>query len=205
LIAEVVNGSDQRVSLITLGPLTNVGKALQTYPETVENLDSIYIMGGAVRVAGNVGLSGVGIDNQFAEWNIYIDPTAANVVLSSGVPITMVPLNATGDVPITTDFYTCIQEHRDTPEADFIYRMLRANYDFVASGGFQFWDSLTAAIFTNPELATFEEMKITVEQDRESRLGYTYPSESGNPVRVALHAKATQFEALFLAVLNGDF
>jgi inosine-uridine nucleoside N-ribohydrolase len=83
--------------------------------------------------------------------------------------------------------------------------MLGANYAFVTSGGFQFWDSLTAAIYTNPELATFEEMKIIIEQDKDSRLGYTYPSEGGHPVRVAFHAKAMQFEALFLAVLNGDF
>ncbi|MCK4726168.1 MAG: nucleoside hydrolase, partial [Anaerolineales bacterium] len=87
LIAEVTSQSDRKVSLIALGPLTNLAEALQTYPNLVENLDSIYIMGGAVRFPGNVGLSGVGIDNQFAEWNIYLDPTAANIVLASGVPI----------------------------------------------------------------------------------------------------------------------
>jgi inosine-uridine nucleoside N-ribohydrolase len=117
----------------------------------------------------------------------------------------MVPLNATADVPVTTDFYSCIQENRNTPEADFVYRMLAANFDFVSSGGFQFWDSLTAAIFTNPELATFEEMNLIVEEDKDHTLGYTYPSASGFPVRVAWNAIPNQFEALFLAVLNGDF
>jgi inosine-uridine nucleoside N-ribohydrolase len=205
LIAGITSQSDREVSLIALGPLTNLGEALQTYPELVENLESIYIMGGAVRFPGNVGLSGVGIDNPYAEWNIFVDPTAANIVLASGVPITMVPLNATSDVPITTDFYRCIQENRSTPEADFVYQMMGANYDFVASGGFQFWDSLTAAIFTNPELATFDEMNLVVEEERAHNLGHTYPSEAGYPVRVAKNAIANQFEALFLKVLNSDY
>jgi inosine-uridine nucleoside N-ribohydrolase len=83
--------------------------------------------------------------------------------------------------------------------------MLGANFDFVSSGGFQFWDSLTAAIFTNPELATFKEINLIVEQERSFNLGHTYPSESGYPVQVAWNAIPNQFEALFLAVLNGDF
>lgn len=60
-------------------------------------------MGGVVDVPGNVGASHGGIDNMAADWNIYVDPRAAAIVLQSGVPITLVPLDATNHVPVTSE------------------------------------------------------------------------------------------------------
>ena len=55
----------------------------------------VYIMGVAFDVPGNIALSNVGIDNTVAEWNVFIDPHAAAMVLKSGIPVTFVPLDAT--------------------------------------------------------------------------------------------------------------
>jgi inosine-uridine nucleoside N-ribohydrolase len=101
LIAKVLMGSSDKVSVVAVGPLTNVAEALQAHAEIADKIDTIYVMGGAVEVNGNVGGSGAGIDNRHAEWNIYVDPTAANIVFESGLPMTLVPLDATKDVPVT--------------------------------------------------------------------------------------------------------
>jgi inosine-uridine nucleoside N-ribohydrolase len=66
--------------------LTNVAEVLQRTPALVKKLAMIYIMGGAVEVPGNIADSGAGIYNHMAEWNMYVDPHAAQVVLAAGAP-----------------------------------------------------------------------------------------------------------------------
>jgi inosine-uridine nucleoside N-ribohydrolase len=203
LIIQVVRRSPGPVGIVAVGPLTNVGAALQAAPDIVPKLEGIYIMGGAVELGGNVGFSGVGIENPVAEWNIYIDPHAANLVLHSGAPITLVPLNATRHAPVTPEFYRCLSISQHTPEAAFVYELLSANYELITFGGFQFWDSLTAAIFTEPGLATFEERALTVVEEEGPSSGMTRPDRQGAPVRVAVSADRAMFESLFLNTLNG--
>jgi inosine-uridine nucleoside N-ribohydrolase len=188
--------------IVASGPLTNIAEALTNSPDIVDNIEMIYIMGGAVKVGGNVGFSGVGIENQFAEWNIYVDPHAANLVFNSGAPITLVSLDATKDVPVTTRFYRTLEANRPTLEAGFIYDLLTANLSMIQSGGTQFWDELTAAIATDESLATFETFELQVVEEEGPESGYTKPTEGGAKIRVAVSANAERFEGTFLNVLN---
>ena len=161
-------------------------------------------MGGAVNAQGNVGSSGVGIQNEYAEWNIYIDPAAANLVFNSGIPIVLVPLDATDDVPVTRDFYQALGGIQETPSAQLIYEMLTANLDFVDSGGFQFWDSLTAAIFIDPSIAQFEEMALTVVAEEGPESGRTKPDLGGAKIRVAASAERKTFEQILITIWNWE-
>ena len=111
LLTRIIQTSPRRVHLLVLGPLTNVGEALEGDPTLVENLARITVMGGAVQVPGNVGSSSR-IENEVAEWNIYVDPHAAALVFNSGAPITLVPLDATNHVPVTRDFYQRLENDR---------------------------------------------------------------------------------------------
>ena len=201
-IVSIASESRVPVTLIAVGPLTNLGEALQNSPEISANLDEIYIMGGAFDEPGNVGLSGVGIDNFVAEWNIFIDPTAANIVLHSGVPLIFVPLDATKDVPITTAFLGRLDEVKASPEANFVSDILNANVDLIEFGGFQFWDTLTAAVLTDASLAEFETWTISIVEDEGEESGYTHPDENGVAVRVAINANRERFETLLLTVIN---
>ena len=65
LIADILTDSQDKVSIVALGPLTNIAEALQTRAEITGKIDAIYVMGGAVGVDGNVGGSEVGIDIRF--------------------------------------------------------------------------------------------------------------------------------------------
>ena len=202
LIIEVLQNVDESVTIVAVGPLTNIAEAIQKEPEITTSIEAIYIMGGAVNVEGNVGISGVGIQNEYAEWNIYIDPSAANIVFNSGVPLILVPLDATRDVPVTRDFYKTLGNNRSTPTAQLVYDMLTANLDFVDSGGFQFWDSLTAAIFTDPSIANFEEMELTVVEEEGPESGRTKSASDGATVKVAVSADRERFEQILLTIWN---
>lgn len=202
LIIDLVRNSEEPLTIVAVGPLTNVAEAIQKDPEIGANVAEIFVMGGAVHVEGNVGNSGVGIQNQYAEWNIYIDPVAANIVFKSGIPIVLVPLDATKDVPVTRSFYRALGNNLTTPAANLVYEILTANLGFVDSGGFQFWDSLTSAIFTDQSIVTFEEMQLTVVEEEGPESGYTKPDSMGARIKVVVSADRAKFEALLLTILN---
>lgn len=86
LIAELVLARPGEVTLVALGPLTNVAMALRRTPALAQALKGIYLMGGSVG-SGNI--------TPAAEFNIFVDPEAARVVFRSAVPTVMVPLEVT--------------------------------------------------------------------------------------------------------------
>ncbi|MDX1437684.1 MAG: nucleoside hydrolase [Anaerolineales bacterium] len=209
LLTRIIQGSPQKVHLITLGPLTNVGEALEAEPGLVANLERITVMGGAVAVAGNVGSSS-NIENEVAGWNFYVDPRAAAEVFGSGAPITLVPLDATNSVPVTMEFYRRLEMDRTTSVAEFVYRVLAAQVDFLnlrEDNGrlprYYFWDPLAAAIATEEGLGAFQEKSLIVVEEEGAESGRTLESERGNIIRVAMNADRERFEALFLDAVNG--
>ncbi len=202
LIIDILQKSNEAITIVAVGPLTNIAEALQKVPEISANIKEIYIMGGAVESKGNVGNSGVNIQNEYAEWNIYIDPVAANIVFKSGIPIILIPLDATDDVPVTRNFYKALEKNRNTPMAKLVYEMLRANLDFVDSGGFQFWDSLTSSTFTDQSIVKFEELNLSVVEEEGPESGRTKQDANGAKIKVAMSADQNKFEQLFLTVLN---
>ena len=85
LAQELTNNSDQ-VTLVALGPLTNLARLQQRHPGSLAQAHSLVVMGGAVNTAGN--------STPHAEFNFYSDPLAAHLVVTSGVPLTLVDLGA---------------------------------------------------------------------------------------------------------------
>ena len=93
LIAELIGSAPGEIVLICIGPLTNLATAILAAPRKMAQVKEIVIMGGAITVPGNV--------TPCAEFNIYVDPDAAEVAFSSGLPITLVPLDVTQQVILT--------------------------------------------------------------------------------------------------------
>src|SRR5215471_874535 len=94
------------LTVIALGPLTNVARAVQLSPATMRQLGSLVIMGGAIGVPGNA--------SPVAEFNIFVDPHAADVVFRAGLPITLVPLDVTTQVRLTRAFLRHAHQDSDT-------------------------------------------------------------------------------------------
>ncbi len=122
LLTDTISRSPQPVEVITLGPLTNIALALRADPGLTSKIKMLYAMAGAVRVNGNEPI------HQRAEWNVYIDAAAASAVLRSGVPMTMVPLDASDNVPVTTFVRDAVQAHPRTAALRVVGTMLRDPY-----------------------------------------------------------------------------
>ncbi|OEL35151.1 hypothetical protein BAE44_0003829 [Dichanthelium oligosanthes] len=150
-------------TVLLLGTHTNLALLLMTHPHLRRNVERVYVSGGAVRVAGNLFTASAA--NPVADFNFFGDPFAAYQVLHSGVPVTMIPLDATNTIPVTEEFYSEFQRRQSTYEAQYCFRSL--------DEGYYMWDAFAAGVALSSmrhgetggggnEFAELEYMNITV-------------------------------------------
>jgi pyrimidine-specific ribonucleoside hydrolase len=182
LFSSTVAESAENVTVLALGPLTNVAAALEADPSLVDKIEMVYVMGGAVDVPG----SGISEENITAEWNIYCDPHAARLAFESGAPITLVPLDATNEAPVTPEFVSTLEASQQTPEAEFVYTALTGITESIESGGYSFWDPLAAGVMADPAIVTLTERDVTVvDIPGHAEDGRTKPVGNGPEILVA--------------------
>jgi inosine-uridine nucleoside N-ribohydrolase len=160
-LAERILGAARPVTLVPVGPLTNVGLLLARHPEAAERIERIVLMGGAIR-EGNV--------TPAAEFNIYVDPEAAWRVFHSGLPVTMIGLDVTHQALMSDAHAERLRESgragRLVAELyDFFSRYHRETYGFE---GAPIHDAVAVAHVLRPGLV--ETLPRHVDVDCESRL-----------------------------------
>ena len=191
------------VQVLALGPLTNLGEVFSHTPRAARVVRQIVIMGGAVRIPGNLGDGGYfKTQNTAAEWNIYADVSAAKAVFTSGVPLRLVPLDATQRVPIQMALLEQFESHGKSALAHFVAQVLAANRDSIKQGIYFAWDPLAAVALVHPTVASFKPLSIEI-SDKPAELGRTLemPRRRANAM-VALDADAEQFRSVFLSAFG---
>ena len=203
LLASTILDSPQKVTMITFGPLTTPAELLQTHPDVIYNLEMIYSMGGAIDSPGNIREIRTFSKNTTAEWNVYVDPRAANVVFRSGAPFTLVPLDATDRIPTTMAFYQRLEADRTTPAAEFSFKTLSRMKLGIRFDRCLLWDAITAAVAVDESLGTFEVRNLRVIEEEGPESGRTIAAPDGPRVRVCTRVDAARFEETLLDTLNG--
>jgi inosine-uridine nucleoside N-ribohydrolase len=184
-------------TLITLGPLTNVAQALRADPGFASRVPEFVAMAGAIDTGGNAP-SGV------AEYNVWVDPLAAKEVIE-GMDVTLVPLDATDDVPFTPFFADTLGAHLASPEAQAADAIIAANQEIFLQGGYSFWDTLATALVFRPELATWSRARVLVTASLDAGAGWIDRWDEGAPVRFATAVPdPLAFEREYLSVLTGE-
>ena len=188
LLADTLRAATEPVTLVAVGPLTNLGVVLADEPELAEQVARIVIMGGAVTVPGNVE------ESPAAEWNIYVDPEAARRVIAAGIAVTFVPLDATNYVA-WTDRLVARLGALDSAAAQEVHRLAtsRGSLD-----GFYLWDELAAMVAVEPTLVITERMTVRIDDD-----GAVVRDEGGVAVDVAISADTSTAMDAFVKGLNG--
>jgi inosine-uridine nucleoside N-ribohydrolase len=161
-IIETVMAHPGEVTLVAVGPMTNLGLALQLEPRIVRNVREVVIMGGSVVAPGNVSPS--------AEANIYSDPHAAVLLFSAGWPLTMAGLDVTQAIQMDNDYFTELAASGD-PFAAFVARIVpfyqefhRSWYDYE-NGAVDTHDPAAIAYLIDPTLFRGEHYSIVVPTD----------------------------------------
>jgi purine nucleosidase len=186
IVVETSRRLGRMLTIVALGPLTNIALALARDPQALDGIGRLVVMGGAVEVRGNV--------TPTAEFNIHVDPEAAARVLEAGLPVELVPLDVTRRVLLTR-----------TALADGLRRAPAALADFVSTvsafafradggaGGIQLHDPLAVGVALDPSFVTLVPLRIAVGTGGETR------REPGAPnCRVALDVDAGRFLDFFL-------
>jgi purine nucleoside permease/inosine-uridine nucleoside N-ribohydrolase len=148
LLHDVLADAARPVTILATGPLTNIAQWLEKYPGDAAQNDRLVVMGGALEVPGNIIVPDFTDDNPNtrAEWNIYVDPVAADRVFRSDLAIELVGLDVTNKVRVTEQFVANFKTRADNPTAAFWDAVLDANDWFVESGEYYFWDMLAALV-----------------------------------------------------------
>lgn len=195
-LAEVLIRSPEPVTILALGPLTNIASALRADGRVAGRIARLVIMGGALDVPGNATPQGGPAP---AEWNFAADPTAAAEVLASGIPITLVPLDATNDVPLSPAFVERLREDDAAGPANLVSEMLSRNA--YAVGVDYLWDQLAAVALIDQSVLALDDMRLAVASDG-TEAGRLVRQAGGAPVTVATGADEAAFQDRFLAGLR---
>lgn len=197
-LIEKIMSNPGEISIVAIGPLTNIAVAIRKEPRIVENVKEIFIMGGAIRHEGNT--------TPLAEFNTYVDPHAAHIVFHSGMPIILTPLDVT---------YDCILTHQDverllridSPLTKFIEDATRFYMEFHDEyqkiDGCIINDPLTLALTFMPEICDYQELYVDVDLSGGVSMGNTFAdfyrlTKKPANMKVALGVRPRDFMELFL-------
>ena len=197
-LIEQIMSAPGEVTLVAIGPLTNVALAIRHEPRIAQSLKELIIMGGAIRHEGNT--------TALAEFNTYADPHAAHIVYHAGIPTTLVPLDVTYQCVLTQGDVDRLLR-LDSPLTRFIadatrfYMEIHDEYQGVQ--GCVINDPLALALTFAPELCEYQDLPVDVDISGGVSLGktigdfYNYNQKPAN-MKVALGVHPRDFIELFL-------
>ncbi len=195
-MAKKLEESKEPVVIVPTGPLTNIATLILCYPHLIKKIEKIVLMGGSIVS----GCSGRGA----AEFNIMVDPYAADIVYTSGIPIVMMGLDVTNYTTIEFD------EKELFRNAGRVGKMVAELVDYFGRGfemigwcGVPVHDACTIAYLIDPTLFTMKEMHVSIDLSGEFTLGSTvadyYGVEKKSPnVLVGIASDRERFLKLLL-------
>ena len=191
VLIDLARRHGERLVLIAIGPLTNVAQALRRDAGALRSVGRVVVMGGAVDVPGNV--------TPDAEFNIHVDPDAAREVFDRGLPIDLVPLDATRQVVLRRAELEAALARCPPPLAERIAAFTARGFREQGgdgSPGMTMHDPLAVGVAIDPTLVTWEPARLRVGPDGETRRAPGAPN-----CRVAGRVDRDRFLAMFLARL----
>ncbi len=207
-MAETLRVADRPVTLCATGLMTNMARLLQTCPDVVPKIGRIVAMGGCLGPLEPGGRRGN--ITPYAEFNFYMDPDAADIVLNSGVPVTLLPMDATHKTVLTPERQKRLLDLLPEFPARELVRMMRAaeKYDMPKFGlpGAVLHDQNVPLFLMAPHLYEGRDVTMTVNADpADERHGQMTLASEGGPVhmieRIADPEAVFQLMAKALAAL----
>lgn len=193
-LIEQVNRHPKEITIISVGPLTNLALAVEKDPGIIPLVGEVIVMGGAVNVPGNV--------TPYGEANIVADPEAAAAVFGSGLPLTLVGLDVTLQTLLPRAQLDAWRAS-GREDANFLAEMTEFYMDFYESsypgrGGCGLHDPLAVGVAIDPDFVKVQPMKVTVVTEGKET-GKTVGSPEGEPkVAVCTEVDAERFLKHFI-------
>jgi pyrimidine-specific ribonucleoside hydrolase len=202
LIAETLSASREPVTLVPVGPLTNIALFLKAYPELRPKIREIVSMGGTAAAVGTV--------KPMVSFNILNDPEAAAIVYRSGLPVTMVGLDVTLQTVLTPEHAGRLAGNQ-APVARFVDAVVRFHGEVRDADGLVVHDALAVGTLIDPTLVRADALPVDIELGGHLTRGMTVVDRRADPTwtaaspvstRVTLAVDAERFLSLLLDRLS---
>ena len=194
LIVDLAGSGREPLTVIALGPLTNVARALRKSPSMADGLERVVVMGGAVESPGNI--------TPHAEFNTCNDPMAAAEVFESGAPVTLVPLDVCAMATLGRDDMPWVTGN--SRSARLTRRVLSNWFDgHPDRGRYDLCDPLAVVAALRPDLFRFRRASVAVETEDPVRYGDTTATYGTGNVDVALDVDDDAARRLMADLLAG--
>jgi inosine-uridine nucleoside N-ribohydrolase len=202
LMTDLISTAPGEIVLICIGPLTNLAMAIQAAPAKMAKVKEIVVMGGAIQAPGNV--------TPGAEFNLYTDPDAARLVFTSGLPITLVPLDVTQRVMLRAELIEAVVQHIGSRATRFVRdateRLFGVEQEQTGSAATPLHDPLAVGVVIDPSLVTRRPLYVEVETGNGPAQGMTIADrrhirkkwKQPPNLQVCMEVDAGRFIALFL-------
>lgn len=201
LILEILTKSSQPVMMFVSGTHTNLAEVLRINPDIKQKIVSVYVMGGAMHVPGNINHDWPEINNTVAEWNIWVDPMAAHEVFTSGLEIHLVPLDATNQITWSAkDIRKWTKS--DTSEAILAGNFAEIMLSMSPNNKAIIWDLVTAAVATDASLCPQVQLSLDVNIKSGPEQGQIILVNQPANVWVCLEPNANQIRSRVEAIFN---
>ncbi|MGX0002106.1 ribonucleoside hydrolase RihC [Staphylococcus cohnii] len=190
---DVLLKSETPITLIPIGPLTNIALLLLTYPEVKTFIKEIVLMGGSAS-RGNV--------TSLAEFNIYCDPEATQIVFNSGLPLTMIGLDVARSSSLTHDTINELNSINDTGK--MLHQLFKHYRGDDFEKGINVYDAYTLLYLLHPEHFDVREADVQIETDGKLTKGASvvdFKSQFPNTT-VVMSVQANIFKQMFIDALK---
>lgn len=194
ILGEILDQAYDPVSILSMGPMTSIGPVLLD-PDRMVKIASVTASIGALAEAGDVIPDGATTPGA-AEQNAHADPQAAEDLLESGAPLTIVPLEVARTAPLSRTLVDALLAGGDAPTASFVAQLAAAHPELLAEGAVV-PDTIAAVSLTHPELLETRERYLDVELQGEEG-GALRETDAGFPAQVAVSIDRTAFESALL-------
>lgn len=188
LLIQTLDDSDRPVTVVVTGPVTNIAAVLAQRPDLITKIEHLVVMGGALRVPGNVRQPETSEEPATAEYNFFVDPGAADQVLAlaeRGLDITIASLDATNELPLTP-YWLGQLRNDNTFGTELAAGILAVVETQVQEGRYFLWDGAAVVALLSPDSLQFETHALRVAESGSSEGTLRVADDRSGQVNIAI-------------------
>lgn len=185
LIRTIAHSTKKKFIIISTGCLTNIAHALTEHPSIKEKIERIIMLGGSLHTTELVTVPEKKLWKFSANYSVNMDPCAANIVLTSGIPLTVIPLDITNLIPLNELVLEKYAKPKKSAGSDFVMKVLKSGTSPNENKAITpFWNMVALMYLIDPKVVTTSRLPLKVVTDSTTNYSMLSTSNTGTMVDV---------------------
>lgn len=194
-IKKTLDESEEKITLVTLGPLTNIAKLVKKYPDCVKKIEKAYCMIGSYTGVGNI--------TDYAEFNAYVDPDSIMPVVESGLDIIFSPMELGWETALNKSVF--IDREIKTFEDDMVAKMIMGSHETYGENLFCIHDLSTIMGIIEEDLFIFPRCDVVASEKGDKTFGkLCFPLNENGKFRVQMCKDKEEVKKMHLKAIYGE-